>query len=316
VAVTAAALLTQYFAFFLLLAQNLHWLAWRVLPPRDPEAPRAPRAGVWLLVQAAVLALFAPWTPVFLDQLGRVGDGFWIEAPESADLGWIFVVLLAYRVKWLSLSWMLAGAVVLGAAGAFLGGRRRIPGDSGAAVPALPRGPLLLALWLFATVGIAWVLSVNGIRVFHPRSLAVCSPALPVFLAYLLRRVRPRWAGGALVGAVAAVSISGYGAYYGTTHKHNFRGAAARMEAQARPGDAILFEPIYFKPAFDCYYDLDYTDLAPGGRVESPRVWCVFKARWEPADQVRRWLEKQGFRVVSSESVRLLDVVLFERGGS
>ena len=64
---TAAGLYTHYLTIFLLLFQNLVWLAW-VLVPRMGTSSRWRRVGVWLGTQMFILILFLPQLRLALRQ--------------------------------------------------------------------------------------------------------------------------------------------------------------------------------------------------------------------------------------------------------
>jgi mannosyltransferase len=69
---TVLALYTHYFAFWVILAENLVFLIYSRQLKKEQACVLK-----WLISQAVILILFFPWASFFFTHLGRVGDAFW-----------------------------------------------------------------------------------------------------------------------------------------------------------------------------------------------------------------------------------------------
>ena len=123
------------------------------------------------------------------------------------------------------------------------------------------RRRLLDALWwLGIPVAVVCWFALANFKVFHPRYLAVCVPALLAIAAAALADLGPRWR-ALLAGAVAL--LWGFSLTHHYTdprdQKEDIRGAVARLVANAAAGEKVL--------AVNCRDELDY--YRPGAsRIE------------------------------------------------
>lgn len=214
----AALLYTHYAGALLALAQLVHRLVFPPCPVRrsgrlDSTAaetssdhystPKAGDAGLkaflhrmgrgWggVLPFALALALFAPWLPVFADQM-RANPNGPLALPVPTDWGTLAALALI-----------------------FTGGHWLLPllpfaPGLGALIRPKPRGALpLLALWLLLTPAALLALNAWAAPVYQVRYTIAALPAWALLLAYGLRRTRlPVMA--ALLLALAAAQLSAY----------------------------------------------------------------------------------------------------------
>jgi 4-amino-4-deoxy-L-arabinose transferase-like glycosyltransferase len=248
---TAAALYTQYYAIFLLLALNLivliRWLRVR----------RSGRALVrWLGAQAAVILLFLPWLwyaggklltyvrfKVSVEQdppqglltyLGRHLAAFtWGHAEGPlADGWWAGLLPLALLV--------LALALLLW--------RRSRKGDGGRGPAASAANGRWLPAGLILTVSLLCGFVVNLLFPFNPpRGERLLLLALPAFLLLVAAGLAALWQQRRLVGPVVAVSFVAAAAvslaFFYTVPRYpddDYRPLVAQVRALGLPGDAIV----------------------------------------------------------------------------
>ncbi len=274
VTAAAAALYTQYYAAFLLLALNLvvglRWLGLIAAPwdsesqsllpwtqgpgPALPSGSRflrgkvsRPGLGSWLSAQAAVLLLFLPW---LIYAGGRLLTYVRFKVGVEQDQPWGFFLYLGRHLAafvWghvegpLTAWWWLGLvplAVLIALASLAVGkGRRTGPGLPG----------LAPALWL-VVVPLLCGFAVNRVFPFHPvrgerlfllvLPLALMAVASPLETVW---RVRPRWG---LVPALlwGAAVLASLATFY-TVPRYaddDYRPVAARLRALSLPSDAVV----------------------------------------------------------------------------
>ncbi len=196
-----------------------------------------------------------------------------------------------------------------------------------------PKAETLLMLWLLVPPALAYVLS-YATPLYLYRYFLSSLPALVILVAAGLARVRPAWAGIALVGGTLAFSAR-------TTHacmpdckiRHDdWRSAAAYIQSRIRPGDAIIAYPDVVRTPLDHYLPRNRPRLlyperwtlvggtregrselaaaisrAPGVR----RLWLV--TWWLPADEARELLADRMTRREVREFAGNVQVALYER---
>ena len=96
-------------------------------------------------------------------------------------------------------------------------------------------------LWLLAPALLVSYMALHNFKVFHPRYLAVAAPGFILLLAAAFADLRPRgrWVAGLAVGALWSVSLVQH--YVSPRYaREDYRTVAARIVAEARPGELIL----------------------------------------------------------------------------
>jgi hypothetical protein len=201
VVVTAAALYTHYFAFTVVLAENLAFGLWLVGRPPTLTLPRSrqgreyPHPGPppppqgrglvgvllpWIGAQIAVVVLFLPWLRVILQQWGN-----WPATSESFDLPTLLVraatvFSLGRQVEPAAVVWPLAACTALFLLGALPWGERE--GDR-----PLFSWPLAI-LYFFTPILVMYLLSLRR-PLYEPKHLLVAAPAYALLLGNGLWRL-------------------------------------------------------------------------------------------------------------------------------
>jgi mannosyltransferase len=206
----AGALYTYYFAIFILLVLAVWGVA---------RAPR--RAGGWLLMFAAALALFGPQIPILVGQLTR--DPEFIRKLPLLPLGDVASAFL----KVADVPRLLAPlALVL------------------ALVPLFRRdtrpGALLLLMVVALPAAIVYVLSQVGLRIFFERQLLYAIPFATVAVGGGLAALRPRALGVVVALAFVALGLRNWSTRGPLDEGVDMAQAARYLDGHARPGEPIL----------------------------------------------------------------------------
>jgi uncharacterized membrane protein len=303
-------LYTQYFTAFQLCAQHLVFLALVIhqrLRNRRLRDRTAPTLLVpWLLSALATVVLFLPLLPYLMTQLGQfTGPG---AAPQTAaETGQpvsLYVVMA-------NLMWGMYGyhsdaamtqLVALWPAGMLL------------VLVLLGRGrswqAMLLTSAVAVPVGCAYVMSSQARTYFEVRYFISVVPALLVLVA----RAASGWLPGTRARAVAAGVISltlvaglvDQQLNPANPRQYDYPGAFRLVDAEARPGDLILYAPSQLEPVFRYYRPgSPATPVLNGVPVQTPRrgrivLVASFLDQPDTADLVGRTLTdlEQGGRPV------------------
>ncbi|MCC7008934.1 MAG: glycosyltransferase family 39 protein [Acidobacteria bacterium] len=196
----------------------------------------------WLTAAAGAALLYAPWLPTLIDQAGRVQSAFWIDRP-----GWLAIAepFRAYAGS----SLLLVISAGLCAAGVWSLARRPQPDRA--------LLPWILLAWIGMPTIVPFVLSRLSAPIFLPKyTIAASVPFAMLVAAGVIAARRRAWR-VVLIGALVLPLLPVYRSYYGTPQKDGWRRAVARLEADARPGDLVVFYPWYNQVPYDYYHRRD-----------------------------------------------------------
>lgn len=206
---TAAFLLTHYYAGFLVLAQALYVLLVR---------PRC--LTRWLVVAALALVIFALWMPGLLRQSLAHFDG---SLDPALPVHW-------WTVKWVAS--VLTGGIWWLPLVPFAAGRALVRlRQRGGAI-------LLLLLWFLVTPVVALVLNVWMPLFYHVRYLIAILPAGALLVAYGLRHVFWRPLACFLLLAFVCTQLVAFDRFW--PGKPPWESTVRRMVAARRPGEPAL----------------------------------------------------------------------------
>ncbi|MBI4319522.1 MAG: glycosyltransferase family 39 protein [Chloroflexi bacterium] len=329
--VTIAFLYSHYFAFSLLLAQNLYFLAlWGPLAfaraRRSTPGPLSLAPCPWLPIQALILLSFLPW--LLMTYAGASG---WPSISEPFDLPTLLrrvFLVFSFGLSWdasatpnrelvflLSLGGLVLYALVVGRASL---GRILWP-----------------VLYLLVPVLVMYALSLRR-PMYNPKFLLLAAPGYYLLLgigligfAEAASRVvrRPAFARGILPATIIAAFL--FGATYGTWSstyayyhdakyaRDDYRGLAAYVESLAEPGDAIVLNAPGQVEVFEYYYkgDLPRFPLPQERPIDEgnaerqlrtlaesySRLWLVLWAvpESDPRGFIEGWLVENAFKADS-----------------
>jgi uncharacterized membrane protein len=323
---TAAMLLTHYFGVFVALAMALY-LVWT---QRGQRAVLA-RGAVGLALGAAVAAF---WLPSLVEQLSVPGNLMrsptsWYRHLVATPMVFAVGSTLVWKDSVSSLRMLLAlaltGVVVALLVIGIWRARRR------------PGAPLLLLLWLVVPIAGPALLSALASPLYNTRYVILASVPFYLFVAAGLLAIGARMRAVG-VGVLAAGAVVSQASYLLSPFKHQWRQAAAQLEAELRPLDLILFEVDFNETAYAHYARRPVPRLrllppppdAPPGRLYAaeaegapaldvservraqPRVWLVLSdATLDGAARARRFLSDR--HPAPPSQYRGITVQLFER---
>ena len=302
-----AAAYTHYYAFFVILAENVVLLP--ILWRRRRERPGD--LGRWLAIQGGLALVYLPWIAVqsgFLGGKASARFGEWDLATAlriTGDTLTAFAAGLAVPPRW---AWAIAAVFGLAVvAGLALILRRRRP--EGVLVAASLLLPLLLA----------W--AVNPIMpFFYARYLLLVAPAFYLLAAWGVAALRRVWVPLGAIAALALLAGSGLGLgeYYGDEAylKGRYGQMMAYVEDHALPGDGLLLANLLQRPLYEYYgpegVEAHYVPrqgipLEDARTVEDleaiagrhSRLWLVRfgnPAEYDPDGYLVRWLATHGSR--------------------
>lgn len=236
---------THYFAALCVL---VHWFYWWWGAPGGSRTVLSVRA--WILANGAILVLFLPWLPNFIEHLvDRPGLG-WIPPVTGQavlSLAWQFSVMNVWGAQSLLLR-AVPLVFVIACAAILIWKDRALHRSNG----------LLIGYFFIPTIVLALVALL--IPVFVPRYLVFAAVGLPLVVAVVLDTLGQR--PGALVLAlviVVVVEIQGLQSVYRQTDGIDFRKRykldelAAEIKQALRPGDEIVLDSLDWYLPFSYY---------------------------------------------------------------
>jgi len=326
------ALYTQYFAFTLLLAENLAVGLWWLLKRGWRNALGRRWLAGWLAAQVAIALLLAPWLFLAWEGIRR-----WPAVSPPFTLGFLVTEVLRVFPLGLSapkenglLTWALAVVLLLGMLPNWA--RNRSRDDDGISKPlnTSPSSQALIVTLCYALVPVLamWALSLRR-PMYNPKFLLLATPGYYLLLArgvlipLRLRdlpqslRLASVVALGALVLLPSAASLWSY--YFDPAYaRDDYRGIARYVEAAGRPGDAIILNAPAQIEVFSYYYTGDWP-LYPLPQQRPPDRWQteailqtittrhkrVFAILWatdqsDPERIVESWLDEHGYKAMDA----------------
>ena len=308
-AVTAALLYTHYWGLYLVVVAGA-WVAWRVRTTgRGRTVLRAMLGGV---------VLWLPWAPVFAYQTLHTGTP-WTTAASPGDLLGVFIDYSGSG-PWGGLLMFASFALFL--LGTF--GRTAVPGtvvsveDPDGFTRRVPAGPAVvlelrprpgmapLVGVAFATLLIAVVLGAIANAAFVARYTAV---VLPLFLLVVATGVAVIPGRAFRTGCMVVLSVAGLLTGLGENGQQRTEATrvAAILNAQAQPGDVVVYCPDQLGPAVDRLLQVPSVDEMTFPRAIGPqRVDWVDYRKVIAATDVERFAQEALARLTTGHTLWLV----------
>jgi mannosyltransferase len=242
---------THNFGWFAVIAENIYVIILLVQSKDHTFWLRR-----WAVLQAIVVALFAPWIVVLIGQISRHLAGSNLAAPTINDFIYTFSVYSgtpALLVLFLALS-------VLS-----LFGYQKVRGSTDwktlkareayawevriqAAAPIL-----FLSLWLIAIDLIPFIVSRFSTPIYLDRYTIAASVALYLLVAKGISNINYRYAKIAVLGVIVILCVTNLQVYDTSVTKPQARDAVGFIDANLKSGDVILVSPDSHYAIFDYY---------------------------------------------------------------
>jgi mannosyltransferase len=288
-----ATLYTQYLGAAILIALNLHALAWWRAQTRREWL-------TWVAANAAIALAFLPWLPTFLAQQSHALN----TSPRTAT-GLVVDTLTAY-----------GGGIVHGDVFLTTGGVLVALAVLGTVLWRDRRAASLgLLIWL-APLALVIVLGLRS-GLFELRYLVLSLPGLALLAAAGIVRLarHPLAAVGVGLTALAPAALALSAQYFDPTlARDDYRGLVAFIQAEARPSDVVVLSAPNQTEVFGYYYrgplatvglpaqrPIDAQDTVQRLerlRAAYGRVWLVSWAMNEadPRGVISNWIAQNGFQ--------------------
>lgn len=298
---TLAAVFTHYYAFFVLLAQNVYRFLLRSEDARNWRE--------WLYGQLLIALAYLPWALAQIEFIGAKASARW-EAlgPGGLDAVWAGT-LVTFGVgqtvsslgRWLGIALLVPLAI--GLRSALQRSRRE----------------RVLAYWLLVPLAGAWLLG-PLMPFFFPRYLIVALPAYLLLLAGGLRAcARPL----TLLWVLLALLANGRSLrnYFSDPvySKGGYGDLMAYVDAYRRLGDGLLLQDGAQAPLYDYYGlpeppaynmppwgDPEMKPLLQSVSAQHERIWLLMygdPAGYDPDHEVELWLHQRAFRAYHGDYV-------------
>jgi len=250
-ALGVAATLVFVYAGLLVLAQAISLVQARRGPPPHgwwPGAVAVSAATTLLGAAAAAQSQQVSWLPAITPST------LWLLAVEQFFPGSRALAAAAWTL------------VLVGVVGSLRAVRRAPCAPARARARAVLPGPVGLALpWLAVPPVLLVGGSLLGEPIYYPRYVAFTSGALALLVALPLARGRG-WRPAAAVGLLAAIAAPVLAEQKEVAAKSDYSLAAAEVQRQGRPGDAVLWGPFAVFPADTRVLAAAYPDAFAGLR--------------------------------------------------
>lgn len=234
-----------YTHFFAALCVVVHWVFW--------WRSRGLSARAWIGANAAIVVLFLPWLPHFIDQLQYGNRHDWIPPltwEVALTVVWSFMAMSDVPA---SLGWRLVPTVLVVACALFVLSKDR----------SQHRYSALLVSYFFVPVLIVFLLS-QILPLFLQRYLVFAAAGLPMILAVALEGLGRQCRILATLAFVLVVGVQTYGltAVYEQSdvmgdavfrHEARLDVLAAGIAREARPDDEIVVEGLFWYLPFMYY---------------------------------------------------------------
>jgi len=212
----------------------------------------------WLTLQSIPLVLYLPWVQIFLNQIYKQQEGFWLETPTISSVERTFSDYAGSRASLILLLFIMAFPYIQHAIGKGKNAEneqsrlleKRGPRSSNSANWSFA----LLFSWLLTPVLLPFAISQVATPVYLTRGAGSASCALYILVANGVYRIKGDRTLQTLLSSLVFIffAVNLY-EYYTKVEKEQWRELARYVDNQAGPGELVLFSPSFCQHAFDYY---------------------------------------------------------------
>jgi uncharacterized membrane protein len=326
IACTTLLMYTQVYSVFVIAAENLY-LFLLFFSSRDVFRRTLWR---WLLSQAAVLLLFAPWLIVLSQQISE-HKSFWIRPPSLFELRYTFLQIAgSYH-----LFFLLIPLAALPVIWSILDKVSKAHGppvetEQGELPLRINERVCFLVVWLACPIFLPFIASFFVTPFFLAKYTICASLAFIVLAARGLRMIRWRLVQVALLVLFVALAQYDLANYWKWPRKDRWREAVTFFNQTAQPNDLVLFTEPAAHQAFEYYsthrdllqkglplynneFDADTVDDALRPAVaDHQRVWLVLSHQIDKCELVKKQMS-EWYKVREHHNEPGVELYLFEK---
>lgn len=247
---SAATLLSHNTAVFLPIATNLFVLGLMLFQKRKKSGPppafQAPSFGNWIKAQVGIFLLWSPWILVFIQQVRRVDQEFWLPKPDWEIVTQTLRALLNASARTQTsqvMTWALCAVLCLG----LVYYRKKI-------------SIFLFMATLFAIPVLGELIVSLRRPIFYDRTLIWTTIPLFLVLAAGIAQLRFRLMMFVVLGILGANYLFSDGDIYRFVQKEDWSTPAGYVANFAEKDDLILFNSNFVVIPFE-YYFKEYENL-------------------------------------------------------
>jgi mannosyltransferase len=244
---------THVYGLFIVLAENIY-VATLLL---SSASGYKLTFGRWIVSQVIVLAMFAPWLTALIKQIRRVQSGFWIPAPSlhstieifysysnNSSLLYLFLILcLLSALVWQKTEGNINWKDLFKSIESYQFNVRFADLTS----------VYLLSLWVVIPHILPFIASKVSTPIYLHRYTIGASLGFYLLVAAGIKNLQNKYVKLGIVGTILLLSLPHLSNYYATVQKEQWRDLVTYIEANAEPGDLLLFNAFFSQLAFDYY---------------------------------------------------------------
>lgn len=241
---------THVYGLFIIMGQNIYLVALFLLSKELYKL----NFGRWILLQAILVALFAPWIRILIGQISVVQNGFWIPVPSMLTILRTFFVYSEGSVLLFFLFITLSYITIITSfpiSFTILKVFYEKPN---------PNKINLLLAWLLTPIVFPFIISQFSQPIYFSRYTIGASLAFYLLVAYGIRNIKYTYVKLVIITIVIVFSLVNVWGYYTEVNKEQWRNVANYIDTNAQPGDLLLFSPGYCQTMIFDYYS-KRTDL-------------------------------------------------------
>lgn len=253
--VTAILLYAHPYSTFIVVAQSVHFISWRLISRR----PYAISFPYWVLVQIALLVIALPQISIYANRVLTTHEShWWLPAPRMRDLLYTFQIYSGSLLLTLLFGLFALLALFTWQITSGKWDWRDLPGTFEHYRLSLSLANLrqvyLLLVCIAMIIGIPFALSRLGTPIYQVKYTLTAAIAFYILVARGITTLRSIPARGVALVVIGALMLLNVGQYYQSVEKPPWREIVADIEQQTQPGDLLVFHAGFLQELCYDYY--------------------------------------------------------------